>query len=111
DVPDPDVHRRGQAVLPADPVRDELPAVHVATDLEAVPDPGTPHVLHLELELVGEEVRGPVVDHVPTEEYVGRCAPLTDRLVPVLDPHPITQGRVPRPRDVPDREDSTGGGL
>src|SRR3954451_19850922 len=87
DVPDIDVHARGDAAL-AQPERDELAGGDVATHHDVVVATSEPRVLHPDVVLVGEEVRDRVERLAAAEHRLGDRRALDTRVLPVLDADP-----------------------
>src|SRR3954471_2831568 len=105
DVPDVDVHARGDDAV-AQPEGDELARGGIPAEDHLLVARGEPRVLHADVVLVGEEVREPLVRGRLAEHRAGRRLGLVQRVGPVLHPEPAAVERVEGVGHVADREDA-----
>src|SRR5699024_8644655 len=92
-VPDVDVHGRGDSTV-ACPEHDEFAARLITPDDDLVGGAAVADVFHTEIELIGVEVRLPVVGLRTAGDRRGRDFGLSDGVVPVLDAQTLIAQRV-----------------
>ena len=110
DVPDVDVHGRGDHVV-AQPEGDELAGVAVAAHDHRVVGVAVPDVLEADFVLVGEEVGQPIVGLMEAGGVAAGGAALVEGVGPVLGAHVAVVVRVPGVGDVAGGVDARDGGL
>src|SRR5699024_6857234 len=107
-LPDVDVHGRGDPTVSC-PEHDEFAAGPIAPDDDVVGGAAVADVFHTEVELIGVEVRLPVVGLCTAGDRRRRDFGLPDGVVPVLDAQTLIAQSIPGVRDVADGQDASVG--